>query len=73
MKEQKKNITLKFRLSEQDYRIINKKADLLNLSISEYLRLAGTSKQVKGFKMMDIQKLDPKQQVKGQMEISNFL
>lgn len=58
-------------LSELDYNIIKRKAELLDISIAELLRQSATGKQVKGFRMSDIQK--PEQQVKGQMEISNFL
>lgn len=67
----KKTITFKLRMSELDYNIIKRKAELLDISVAELLRKSATAKQVKGFRMADIQK--PEQQVKGQMEISNFL
>ena len=67
----RKTITFKLRMSELDYNIIKRKSELLDISIAELLRQSAINKQVKGFKMADIQK--PEQQVKGQMEISNFL
>lgn len=67
----RKTITFKLRMSELDYNIIKRKSELLDISIAELLRQSAINKQVKGFRMSDIQK--PEQQVKGQMEISNFL
>lgn len=65
----RKTITFKLRMSELDYNIIKRKSELLDISIAELLRQSAINKQVKGFRMSDIQK--PEQQ--GQMEISNFL
>lgn len=56
-------------LSELDYKIIKKKAEILDISVAEYLRQAGTNKYVKGFKMSELNDIN----IKGQMEISNFL
>ncbi len=65
----RKTITFKLRMSELDYNIIKRKSELLDISIAELLRQSAINKQVKGFRMSDIQK--PEQQ--GKMEISNFL
>lgn len=67
----KKTITFKLRMSELDYNIIKRKSEILDISIAEYLRQAGINKQVKGFKLSDINK--PDQQIAGQLEITDCL
>lgn len=67
----KKTITFKLRMSEMDYKIISKKAELLDVSIAEYMRQTATNKQVKGFKLADLNL--PETQCKGQMSIADMI
>ncbi len=66
-----KDKNLRIRMTQNDYKIIARKAELLDLTVSEYLRQAAIGKQVKGFKLADIQM--PQEQCKGQMELSDLL
>lgn len=50
----KKDKSILIRVSEKDLAIISKKADLLGLSVSEYVRQASLNKQVKGFKSAEV-------------------
>lgn len=50
----KKTRRFELRLSENDYKIIARKAEILNISMGEYLRQAGINKQVKGYKKSDL-------------------
>lgn len=45
---------INMRMSERDYEIIRKKAELLDMTISEYIRVSAVFKPVKGFKLSDI-------------------
>lgn len=67
----KKTIQLNLRMTAKDYKIIAKKAELSDMTVSEYLRQAATGKQVKGFKLADV--LLPEEQIKGQMELQDLL
>lgn len=50
----KKDKSVLIRVSEKELAIISKKADLLGLSVSEYVRQASINKQVKGFKSSEV-------------------
>lgn len=67
----KKTVVFNIRMSSRDYKIIAKKAELCDMNVSEYLRQAGTGKQVKGFKMSDLD--IPETQCKGQLELADLL
>lgn len=56
-------------LSELDYKIIKKKAEILDISIAEYLRQTGTNKYVKGFKMSELNDIN----IKGQITLDELL
>ena len=56
-------------LSELDYKIIKKKAEILDISLAEYLRQAGTNKYVKGFKMSELNDIN----IKGQITLDELL
>lgn len=62
---------LDIRLNDAEYKIISKKAELLDMTMSEYVRRIALSKQVKGFKMADINL--PEIQCKGQMSLADML
>ena len=62
---------LDIRLNDNEYKIINKKAELLGMTMSEYVRQIALNKQVKGFKMADLNL--PETQCKGQMSITDMI
>ncbi len=65
----KRTKRFELRLSENEYKIISKKAEILNISIGEYLRQAGANKYVKGFKMSELNDIN----IKGQITLDELL
>lgn len=59
------------RLNDIDLAIIKKKAELLQMSVSEYLRTAGTQRKVDGFNK-SIVCAQEDVQIDGQMSIQDF-
>ena len=55
----KKDKNIIIRVSEKELAIISKKAELLDMSVSEYIRQASINKQVKGFKSVDVEESSP--------------
>ena len=45
----KKDKYLQIRLNEEEYNLISKKAELLNISMSDFVRQAVKDKKVKGY------------------------
>lgn len=66
-----KDTILRTRISKTEAQIIKKKAELLNISVSEYIRQTCLNKHVKGFSTSDINKQD--EQIKGQLNISDII
>lgn len=65
-----KTKTVPIRMSEKDFAIISKKAELSDMTVSEYIRTTALNKQVAGFKMADINA--PQEQLRGQLSISDL-
>lgn len=62
-KEKRINI----RLTEKDYAIIARKAELLDVSVSEYIRVSALTRRVDGFKLQEL--AQDNTPIPGQMEI----
>lgn len=54
------------RMTERDYDIISRKAEILQMSVSEYVRTSATNRVVKGFKFAEV-KVD--EDLVGQLKI----
>lgn len=67
----RKTKRFEIRLSEKDYKIVAKKAELSNMTMTEYVRQAVVNKQVKGFKLTDLNL--PELQCEGQMNILDMI
>lgn len=62
---------LDIRLNNIEYKIISKKSELTDMSMSEYVRQIALRKQVKGFRMADLNL--PEEQCKGQMTLEGVI
>lgn len=62
---------LDIRLNNIEYKIISKKSELADMSMSEYVRQIALKKHVKGFKMADLNL--PEEQCKGQLTLEDVL
>ncbi len=62
---------LDIRLNDIEYKIISKKAELLDITMSEYVRQIALKKQVKGFKITDLNL--PEEQCKGQLNLLDMI
>lgn len=58
------------RLNDLDLAVIKQKAELSQMSVSEYLRTAGTSRKVDGFNKGAVNVPEP--QIQGQMSIGDI-
>lgn len=67
----KKEKRIEIRVSELEYKIIQKKAEMLDTGISEYIRQAAVNKKVNGFKVADLNL--PEEQCKGQLRFEDVL
>lgn len=69
-----KNKRVIVRMSDLDYATISKKAELLQMSVSEYMRTSSTGRTVKGYKAPDnAQQQEQEQQIAGQMDIKDLI
>jgi len=66
----KKDKTFLIRMSEKDFEIIQKKAELEDVSISEFMRVASVNKRVPGFSKELLK--NRKEQLPGQYDISDL-
>lgn len=66
----KKTRRIDLRLSNKDFAIIQQKAKVSDMTISEYIRTAALNKKVPGYKFADI-KLD--EQIPGQTSITDLI
>ena len=70
-KRMRKTRHLDIRLNDVEYKIISKKAELLDITMSEYVRQIALKKQVKGFKITDLNL--PEEQCKGQLNLLDMI
>ena len=66
----KKTKRFEIRLAETDYKIIERKAELLGVTMTEYIRQTTLNKHVKGFRFADLNL--PETQCKGQMSLEDI-
>lgn len=67
----KKKKRFEIRLTDTDFKIIEKKAEILGMTMTDYIRQIAVNKQVKGFKLTDLNL--PEAQCRGQMSIADII
>lgn len=67
----KKTKRFEIRLTDTEYRIIEKKAEMLDMPMAEYIRQTSVNKKVVGFKLSDLNL--PEEQCKGQLSLLDVI
>lgn len=67
----KKKKRFEIRLTDTDFKIIEKKAEILGMTMTDYIRQIAVNKQVRGFRLADLNL--PETQCKGQMTLADII
>lgn len=67
----KKKKRFEIRLTDTDFKIIEKKAEILGMTMTDYIRQIAVNKQVRGFRLADLNL--PETQCEGQMTLADII